>query len=195
MGIAVLLPGHRGYPHPSMGAKWGGLLEGDLNVAYLAHTHYALLERGHEVHTPTRAGDLAAMAAEVAALARSNPGAKVAVILGHVNAAGPEHDYSAHLWHVDRSNDRELCDCLATEFGYSPIARSVCTPAVSGDGWTARPFSILRPFALMPSNVSIAVFEPCFMTNEAHRAQMLGRDGLKRIGLGLADALCVWFGG
>ena len=192
-GFIWFSAGHRGYADPSMGAKGGGLIEGELVAAYLGEAHYQLIERGHIVRQPDRIGGLADQAAEISEIARANPGAKMAVILAHVNSAGPEHDYSAHLWHCERPNDRVLASCLATEFGFAPLSRAVCVPATRG-GWTYRSYSILDPFRNCPPNVSIAVFEPCFLSNEAHRAQLLTRGGLVRIGGALADALDHWLG-
>jgi len=192
MGIVYLDVGHRGDHSPNLGGVAAGYTEGRLNLIYAAVAQWRLIELGHEVFMPVATSSYEQRAAQAIELAKQNPAAKVANIQCHINNSGGSgpNDYSLQCFHYLRPNDRLLGEAIATEFLYSPIRRALNRMATLGE-WPG-PHYCLRGFDKAPDNLSAIITEPCFICNEHHRAQMLNTEGLRRIGLALADGIDHW---
>tara|TARA_A100001391_G_scaffold39073_2_gene21640 strand:+ start:770 stop:1384 length:615 start_codon:yes stop_codon:yes gene_type:complete len=172
-----------------------GKVESDEREARLTPTYiYAakdyLASRGHIVYV-LQEGWYSDRHVEACGIAHQHVDQKVAYIACHLNAGGG--NYSVTLSDERSKGGYKLAQSIATNMSTElpEVARHLvkeCSP----DLWTNAYYTIKGIYS-GPANISGVCFEPLFMDNTDHQ-ELLDDEGLKRIGVILAQGCLSWAG-
>ena len=163
--------------------------EGMQTAVYLRHAELTLRQQGKPV-VPMSDGAYDSRHRRAIQYAKAVPGRRWAYVAAHLNAGGG--DYGLVGYDHRSTAGRQLAEAIAAalEEHCPELARVVVQP-VQPTGWTRDMYATISGIYAGPSNLSAVCFEPCFLDQPDH-APLLTPDGLRRIGLALAEGIGGW---
>lgn len=188
MATIVLDRGHHGKLHDERGATHGDLVEEVLTREYMRHAEDRLRELGHRVVVQSSHPEKG----YAQRLKRADAYRPRVYVQCHVNAGGG--NYGMAGYDARSSWGASCAQHIADRLGLAcPELRSVRSQPCSPDDWTKRMLATIAGMYTSKTACGIC-FEPGFIDQAGHRS-MWTPEGLKRVGLALADGIHAYLGG